>query len=101
MRIDLNDEFVKCRSWGHEWDSFTPLGRRASWGWLLSLRCARCSCERHDTIDATGAVSAREYVYPEGYSLVKDDRPSSEELRLEVLRRLRTTTARGHLRVAR
>ena len=86
----LEDEFVKCRSWGHEWDTFAPLRRRASWGTLMSLRCSRCSMERHDTIDANGDVSTRQYKPPPGYKLVGvDGRPKGAELRLEVIRRIR------------
>ena len=94
---NLQDDFVKCRSWGHEWDTFTPLGRRASWGLLLSLRCVRCGTERHDTIDMNGDLSTREYKYPDGYQLVRpkdSERISAAELRLEVLRRLRKPSRR-------
>jgi hypothetical protein len=88
----LDAAYVECRSWGHQWDTFRPLRRRAAWGVLLSLRCERCGCERHDTIDSTGQVSAREYKYPDGYKLAGErqgDRLTAGELRLEVLRRLR------------
>lgn len=92
----LIDEYVKCRSWGHEWDSFMPLRRRAAWGTLLSLRCSRCGMERHDTIDSQGEVSARQYKAPEGYRLVgsyQGNRASGAELRLEVLARMRKGAA--------
>lgn len=88
----LRDEYVKCRSWGHEWDTFNPLRRRAGWGTLLSLRCTRCGTERHDTIDAHGEVSAREYKYADGYQLTgtaRGDRATAAQVRVEVLKRLR------------
>lgn len=88
----LDDEYVKCRSWGHEWDDFMPLRRRAGWGTLLSLRCSRCGTERHDTIDAQGDLSAREYKYPENYKAAgtrQGDRITAAELRREVLHRIR------------
>ena len=93
--VDLEEEYVKCRSWGHEWDMFSPLRRRAAWGTLLSLRCSRCSMERHDTIDASGDVSARQYKPPPGYKLTRahqGDRATGAEVRLEVLRRIRKST---------
>jgi hypothetical protein len=88
----LKEEFVKCRSWGHEWDQFMPLRRKAAWGTLLSLRCSRCTMERHDTIDYKGDVTAREYKAPEGYKLTgksRGDRLKGADLRLEILRRQR------------
>jgi hypothetical protein len=97
----LNDEFVKCRSWGHEWDDFMPLRRRAAWGTLLSLRCTRCGAERHDTIDAQGEISAREYKYPDGYKTagsMRGDRVTAAELRREVLHRLRKPAPKRRLR---
>lgn len=87
----VRDEFIKCRSWGHEWDTFMPLRRRAAWGVLLSLRCSRCATERHDTIDRNGEISAREYKYPDGYKLAgthQGNRATAGELRLEVISRL-------------
>jgi hypothetical protein len=101
----LRDEYVKCRSWGHEWDTFHPLRRRAAWGTLLSLRCVRCGTERHDTIDANGDISTREYKYADGYRLTgvaRGDRATGAEIRLEVLRRLRSPkkARRGGLRSA-
>jgi hypothetical protein len=100
----LLEEFVKCRSWGHEWDSFMPLRRRAAWGTLLSLRCARCGMERHDTIDHQGDLSARQYKAPMGYRLVgttQGNRATGAELRLEVLRRMRKGAADNGNKVAR
>jgi hypothetical protein len=37
------------------------------YGWRLSLRCLRCSTERHDNIDFKGNVMGRYYRYPDGY----------------------------------
>lgn len=88
----VDEEYVRCRSWGHQWDDFQPLRRRAAWGTLLSLRCERCSTQRHDTIDSRGEVSSRQYVYPEGYEvagLSRGDRITAPELRREILTRMR------------
>lgn len=94
--IELTDAFVKCRNrggWGHQWDSFQPLQRNRGWGGVtISLRCERCTTERYDTIDAQGALVSRQYVYPEGYKLTGG--VTTEDVRREVIRRLRFTRAR-------
>ena len=77
---DLATEYVKCRALGHEWDTFQPISRKAARGYLVSLRCARCGMERHDTIDSLGNLSTRSYVQPEGYAFAADELPSRPEL---------------------
>lgn len=62
------EEYLKCRTWGHSWDDFTPTEmRRPSFGWRYSLRCVRCGTERHDLIGRLGDVLSRQYIYPEAY----------------------------------
>lgn len=97
--IHLSLAFVECRTWGHAWEDFIPNGKRPTgWGSKFSLRCARCAAERHDTIDSLGRVGTRHYVYPDGYSLAADETPTREQLRLDLLNRLRNT---ARTRVAR
>jgi hypothetical protein len=65
---DLTAAVVRCRTYGHAWDEFNPTGMDASdYGWRLSLRCVRCTTERHDVIDTIGNLATRQYIYPEGY----------------------------------
>lgn len=82
-------EYEKCRTWGHAWEDFIPHGKRPSdWGSRFSLRCERCHTERHDVIDALGRLSTRHYDYPEDYSMAKDETPTREALRLDLLRQI-------------
>lgn len=88
----LHIDYLKCRSWGHEWEDFRPLQKRSGWGELLSLRCVRCGTERFDTIDSNGDISKRQYVYPEGYKVIgmkQGVRLTARDLRKEVVRRIR------------
>lgn len=69
-RIDtaIDKAYVRCRSYGHAWDEFAPIDLSAPvYGWRLSLRCLRCSTERHDNIDFKGRIMGRRYLYAEGY----------------------------------
>lgn len=89
-RINMRLEYERCRTYGHAWDEFLPLGkRRAGWGSRLSLRCVRCMTERHDTVDALGELSVREYVYPDDYRLGADETPTRAAMRLDLLKRNR------------
>lgn len=87
------DAFLQCRTYNHAWDRFNPIDLDAPWyGWRLSLRCMRCSTERHDNIAyGTGEVMGRRYIYAEGYQYAgeKDERPSKEEFREELFTKLR------------
>jgi hypothetical protein len=62
----------------------TPL-----FGWRLSLRCVRCTTERHDVIDHIGGVGQRRYIYAEDYRMTRDELPSREELRMSLFRNVR------------
>jgi hypothetical protein len=89
------DSFLRCRTYGHAWDEFTPIDLEAPWyGWRLSLRCIRCSTERHDNISyGTNVIMGRQYVYPDGYKIEtgKDgDRPTKEIFRDELFTQLRS-----------
>ena len=62
--------YLFCRTFGHRWDEFIPVGmRRPTWGFRISLLCTSCSAERHDNIDSLGRVGHRAYHYPDGYYL--------------------------------
>jgi hypothetical protein len=85
-RIDLETQMVACRTFGHAWDEFYPIGmRRPSFGFRFSLRCVRCTAERHDLCDSAGNLLQREYRHPDGYSLA--DAPTRAEFRVELHRR--------------
>jgi hypothetical protein len=59
------------------------------YGWRLSLRCLRCTTERHDNYDFKGDIMGRRYIYPDGYQTKGDDRPTKQEFREELFERLR------------
>lgn len=86
QRRAMEEAYLLCRTFGHLWDEFMPHGmRKASFGYRISLRCVRCTTERHDLIDVRGEVGQREYRYPDDYSLPSGvKRP---ELRVELVRR--------------
>lgn len=88
--VRLKLEYAECRTFGHGWEPYRPIGKRPpGWGRRFTLRCFRCGAERHDTIDSRGALSSRHYDYPTDYELAADERPSREQLRLDLLKRLR------------
>lgn len=68
---DLNRELLMCRTLGHAWDTFNPNSMRPpEFGDRLSLRCTRCTTERHDICSwADGSLVARSYIYPDNYRL--------------------------------
>ena len=77
-------DYIRCRTYGHAWYEFSP-GQMARplFGFRLSLKCERCTTERHDLIDANGEVGSREYRYPDGYKdAFIDEKPTRAELRL-------------------
>lgn len=83
---------VRCRTYGHGWDEFSPMRRPAKFGDRLSLRCVRCGAERHDIVSwIDGALLQREYVYPEGYAIA--ERHSRADFRAALVNRRRVRGA--------
>lgn len=89
-------ENEECRIWGHAWTHYIPAGRRTpSWGREFFLRCGRCGANRIDRIDTLGNLSSRRYEYPDGYLIKnRDDMPTREALRLDILQNLYQTPRR-------
>jgi hypothetical protein len=81
-------EYQRCRTWGHAWEEFIPRNTRPRWGELFTLRCTRCTTERHDTINALGQLGGRRYVYPDDYRLAADETPTRDELRVALAQTL-------------
>lgn len=82
--------YVECRTLRHAWD---PMTTRE--GWSLSLLCVRCATERHDDFDGvTGELDARRYIYPSGYKLTAGTTPAMQDLRVELMRRIRSGNSR-------
>lgn len=85
------DEFLECRTDGHVWRP-----ARATWNAALRYfyavrRCSRCGTEAHAELTERGHVTAKWYVYADGYltkrigRIVGDGR---DALRLASLQRL-------------
>lgn len=92
---DFELSMMRCRTYGHAWDEFTPIDLPPKAGWQLSLRCIRCTTERHDVIDLVGNLSERRYVYPDGYrDATADHRLSRQEYRQALYERIRTRSRR-------
>ena len=84
-------EHYKCRAYGHAWDWYSPVGpqRNTYNNNMVYLRCLRCGTARHDAYDLSGGLANRRYHYAEGYQAKRDDKPTTEQLRLWGLRKYR------------
>jgi len=93
--LDDKIEFVHCRTLRHPWrvvdvtddvdDDFSKVLGKSR---LLRLRCRSCATIRIDRVGADGDLIERNYEYPRGYRLTKNDvRPELEQLRLTLLDR--------------
>lgn len=93
----VHSDYLKCRSWGHMWDDYRPLGRDHG-DFVLTLRCDRCATERVDTLDSAGDVIRRSYEYPEDYKItgyISGDRATAPELRKEIMLRSRRVASKA------
>lgn len=84
-----NVPYVQCRLYRHAWeDAGPPLEYpfRQRWPHHLWLRCLRCGTERYDAFDTMGHLGQRKYTaYPDNYRIARDDRPTTEQLRLIII----------------
>jgi hypothetical protein len=96
-RVGLDQAMLRCRIYRHAWDEFYPddLGVPL-YGWRLSLRCTRCTTERHDVIDHIGQLAQRQYIYPDGYRMARDETPTPDELRQNLYGNVRLKLAAAH-----
>lgn len=80
--------YATCRLFGHAWEQ-TGLPPdypfRQRWSNTLCLHCVRCDTDRFDVFDTHGYLAGRKYGYPADYALARDDRPTTEELRLIII----------------
>lgn len=69
----LQDEYLKCRTYGHSWDqipsSLADPEYQRMYAWYDVLRCVNCKTERYDGIASSGDVDTRTYRYPWGYGI--------------------------------
>jgi hypothetical protein len=90
--VGLDTAMLKCRLIRHRWDEFYPANMGTPlYGWRLSLRCDRCTAERHDLIDYAGRLipGSRRYIYPEGYQMKRDETPDRETMMLSLFDRVK------------
>lgn len=88
-------ENIHCRTLRHPWkvvavtdddtdDFAASLGKSK----ILKLECRSCKSIRIDRIDEHGGLIERNYEYPNGYRLGKNEvRPELEELRLTLMKK--------------
>jgi hypothetical protein len=93
------DQFLECRvgSLRHAWFDHDGSGFRAPpFGVANHYQCVRCGTVRRDIVDRVrGELLQRRYYHPQGYAQARDERPSTEEVRVAEVRR-----QRAHLRAA-
>jgi hypothetical protein len=61
----LPEEFLMCRSFGHQWNPYTVFRRGREFESVL--KCGRCAGLRHQFINANGEVIKGYYTYEAGY----------------------------------
>lgn len=92
---DLPTNFLHCRTFGHSWEEFVPVGmRKPEIGFRFSILCVSCGTERHDLMNLRGDVVQREYRYAPGYQVSFS--VGRDEYRIELNRRKRKIARRGN-----
>lgn len=88
-RREQEEDYERCKTLGHVWEDFNPIDLGpAMYGKRMSLRCVRCTTERHDTIEASGRVGTRSYRYADGYIIPREERLTRAEMRLKLYDRI-------------
>ena len=64
---DLPDEFLLCRDIGHQWRPYTARYVPADNAYERTIRCGRCTTERHQSISLQGEITSGGYHYADGY----------------------------------
>lgn len=83
----LDDEYVQCRDLRHPWEVVGYY--RADGGVRRRLKCPRCGTQRIDEWTKSGHRMGTRYEYAPGYQLKGTGGASNEQIRVEVLRRVR------------
>lgn len=78
----VSSVYLRCRHRGHAWDDI-PVTEKRTANAVIWFRCERCASERHDEINRfNGELISRKYIYPTGYKLPKDEKPTIQSLRI-------------------
>jgi predicted secreted Zn-dependent protease len=83
-------DYAQCRGSNHwlEWFPSDPSARRNG-AVPVWWRCVHCGTERHDELHATTLeLVGRRYVYPDGYLVTQDEKPTRATWRAAYLRGL-------------
>jgi hypothetical protein len=84
-RVDyIREEYKPCARNEHIWFDGTDPDWVPSYNMAGEVSiCDRCEAVRRRSIDSNGKVVNPQYIYPDGYSMKRDERPSKAELRAE------------------
>lgn len=88
---ELKDSHLECRSYhGH---AFTSVGffywkSTKGKGICKVSKCSRCSTYREDYLFPDGSKMDSRYHYPDSYLMEAKDRPTTKDIRKEMLRRV-------------
>lgn len=86
--LNLTDEYLYCRRYGHSWH---PRSATKLKHWYeATVYCTRCTAERVEVISLNGEVLRRSMRYPTGYLAVGIGRiigDSKNYLRIEAIER--------------
>lgn len=63
---DMEQEYLRCKSYGHQFDPFTV--ERLRGAFIVHLKCHRCTTVTSQEISLRGMLlTGRSYNYPDGY----------------------------------
>jgi hypothetical protein len=89
-----DEAYLDCRDLQHTWQR--PAEYFRANGYVRRrLTCAQCDTVRVDTWETNGLRVGSQYKHPEGYGMPGTGGASKQEVRVEVLRRLRGQIARS------
>lgn len=89
----FNEDFAMCKGpYRHQWEPYNPLPHEVAprikacphhiYAW-----CTRCTAARHWGLDSNMDVIKSDYIYPDGYREAQDERLSTRDMRLVVIKR--------------
>ena len=88
----LSEDFILCRDLGHLWRPLSARWSEDDRAYARTMRCGRCSTERHQLLSPAGHVLSGTYDYTEGYSAPKGQgrlgTEGRDSIRLESVLRL-------------